>query len=114
MERKIVRKIEEQVTRELLLTANDAGWGCIGYDYGDGFEKDSDYESIVSMCLNVDEIHLVFLSPDKNKKAAVFLVYGNDGWDLINDYTITEGFEQLVMEKINDYCENIDQHLFTA
>lgn len=114
MEHKIIRKIEEQVTRQLLLTANDAGWPCIGYDYGEGFEKDSGYESIVDMCLNVDEITLVFLSPDKKKRAAVFLVYGNEGWDLISDNTIVEGFEELVMEKMTDYCENIEQHLFTA
>jgi hypothetical protein len=114
MEHKIIRKIEEQVTRQLLLTAKEAGWPCIGYDNGDGFEKDSDYESILDMCLNVDEITLVFLSPDKKKRAAVFLVYGNDGWDLISDNTIVEGFEELVMEKMTDYCENIEQHLFTA
>lgn len=114
MEYKIIRKIEEQVTRQLLLTANDAGWPCVGYDYKGGFEKDSEYESILDMCLNVDEITLVFLSPDKKKLAVVFLVYGNEGWDLISDNTIVEGFEQLVMEKMSDYCENIEQHLFTA
>ena len=37
MNSKIIRKIEEQVLRELLLTANDAGWPCIGFDDGDGF-----------------------------------------------------------------------------
>ena len=114
MEHKIIRKIEEQVTRKLLLTAKEAGWPCIGYDNGEGFEKDSDYESILDMCFNVDEITLVFLSPDKKKRAAVFLVYGNEGWDLISDNTIVEGFEELVMEKMSDYCENIEQHLFTA
>ena len=114
MEHKIIRKIEEQVTRQLLLTAKEAGWPCIGYDYGEGFEKDSDYESILDMCFNVDEITLVFLSPDKKKRAAVFLVYGNEGWDLISDNTIVDGFEELVMEKMSDYCENIEQHLFTA
>ena len=114
MEHRIIRKIEEQVTRKLLSTANDAGWPCVGYDYGDGFEGDSDYESIVSMCLNLDDVHLVFESPDKSKRSWARLVYGNDGWDLICDSSCTPGFEQSVMEKMNEYCENIDQHLFTA
>lgn len=105
-------KIEEQITRELLLTANDAGWGCIGYDYGDGFESDTDYESIVSMCLNVDDLYLIFASPDKTKKAWVRLVYGNDGYDLVSDYTCTSGFEQLVMDKVNAYTEKIEERFF--
>ena len=112
MNRAIFRKIEEQITRELLLTANNAGWPCVGYNYGDGFQSDTDYESIVSMCLNVDEICLSFQSPDHKKMAAVFLVYGNSGWDLISDNTITEGFEELVMQKMTSYTENISDHLF--
>lgn len=112
MNRKIIRKIEEQITRELLLTSNDAGWNCIGYDYGDGFESNTDYESIVSMCLNVDDLYLIFQSPDKTKKAWARLVYGNDGFDLINDYTCTPGFEQLVMDKMTEYTENIENKMF--
>lgn len=114
MEHRIIRRIEQQVTRKLLETATAAGWPCIGYDYGDGFQKDNDPASIFDMCMNVDEISLVFLSPNQKKRAAVFLIYGNDGWDLIADNTIVDGFEQSVMEKMTDYCENIDQNLFTA
>ena len=112
MNSKIIRKIEEQITRELLLTANDKGWSCIGYDYGDGFMKDTDYENIVDTCLNVDDLYLVFLSPDQSRKAWVRLVYGNDGYDLINDYSLTEGFEDSVMKHMDEYSENIETRMF--
>lgn len=108
----IIRKIEEQITRQLLLTANDAGWPCIGFDDGDGFEKESNYEELVSHCMNLDEITLFFHSPQKDRTAWVYLVYGNDGYDLICDNEIVDGFEQLVMEKMTEYTENIEQHLF--
>lgn len=112
MKQEIIRKIEEQITRELLLTANDAGWPCIGYDYGDGFKSDTSYESTLSLCLDVDDVYLIFASPDKSKRAWARLVYGNDGWDLINDYSCTPGFEKLVMDKLNEYCEKIEEKLF--
>lgn len=102
---KVIRKIEEQVTRELLLTANDAGWPCIGFDCGDGFEHCTDYEEAVSMCLNVDDLYLVF--SNGQRKAWARLVYGNDGWDLICDYSCVPGFEQSVMDKMTKYCEDI-------
>lgn len=112
MNHAIIRKIEEQITRELLLTANDAGWPCVGYDYGDGFESDTDYESTVDMCMNLDDVNLVFESPNKTKRAWVRLVYGNDGDDLICDYSLTEGFEDAVMNRMNEYCENITEKMF--
>lgn len=112
MNHAIIRKIEEQITRELLLTANGAGWPCVGYDYGDGFESDTDYESIVDMCMNLDDVHLVFESPNKAKRAWVRLVYGNDGDDLINDYSLTEGFEDAVMNRMNEYTETIAERMF--
>lgn len=113
MNGKITRKIEEQITRKLIRTAAANGWPCIGYDYGDGFQRDTDHESIVSMCLNVDDLYLIFASPDKPRRSWVRLVYGNDGWDLINDYSLTPGFEESVMNPMNEYTENIEKHLFT-
>jgi hypothetical protein len=112
MNDKITRKIEERITRELLLTANDKGWGCVGFDYGDGFTRETQYEELVDTCLNVDDIFLVFQSPDQNRRAWVRLVFGNDGWDLINDYSMTEGFEESVMQHMDDFVETIEQKMF--
>lgn len=112
MNHAIIRKIEEQITRELLLTANDAGWPCVGYDYGDGFQSDTDYESTVAMCMDLDDVYLVFESPNKTKRAWVRLVYGNSGDDLICDNSITEGFEEAVMNYMTEYCENIAERMF--
>jgi hypothetical protein len=114
MNSKIIRKIEEQVTRKLLLTANDAGWLCTGYDFGDGLIKCSEYETIVTNCMNSDEMYLIFQSPNHKQRAWVYLVYGNDGWDLINNWSTPEGFDEEVMNKVSNYCENIDQYLFKA
>jgi hypothetical protein len=113
MNSKIIRKIEEQVLRELLLTANDAGWPCIGFDDGDGFERETFYEELVSHCLNLDEVTLFFSSPKEDRCAWVYLVFGNDGHDLICNNEIVDGFEQLVMDKMTDYCENIADKLFS-
>lgn len=113
MNQEIIRKIEKQITRELLLRANDSGWPCIGFDSGDGFECCTEYEKIVSECMNLDEVYLIFMSPDQKKKAWVFLVYGNDGWDLICNNSIVDGFEEMVMEYMSEYCDNLSDKMFS-
>lgn len=110
---KIIRKIEERITRELLLTANDYGWPCIGYDYGDGFKKETDYEKIVSECMSVEDVLLIFSQGEGQVRAWVRLIYGNEGWDLINDYSLTKGFEELVMQKMDSYTSKIEEKLFS-
>jgi hypothetical protein len=110
MDRKISRKIEEQITRQLISTAAANGWPCIGYDYGSGLKKETDPEELFSMCMNVDEIYLIFESSE-GRRAFAWLIYGN-GRYMISDYSLPPGFEESVMTPMNEYTENIDKHLF--
>jgi len=113
MNRTVSRKIEEHLTEHLLKTAREAGWPCIGYDYTDGFMEASDDSSTLKTCLNTDEIVLFFRSTENGKEAWASLIYGNGCVDPISDYLCVSGFEQLVMDKMGSYAENITEKMFS-
>ena len=39
----------------------------------------------------------------------VYLVFGNDGWDVICDYHLAEGFEEEVMNAVDEYARTFEE-----
>ncbi len=80
----IETRIAQQCIRDLL----DAGYTI---DIHDGeaiaLRRSTDPEAILAAMMSVDEEHLIARTPDGKKVGSVFFVYGNDGWDAINDYS---------------------------
>jgi hypothetical protein len=59
---------------------------------------------LVSACLGVDDCRVYLMNADgKTANGWVYLVYGNDGWDLISDYTTN--LEDM-LAPINTYCDS--------
>jgi len=82
------QRIERQIARKFLRIALAAGYAISLDNGGDDFEfKDStDFKFIVGEMFATDEERL-YLSKDGKRCGWVYFVYGNDGYDVICDYT---------------------------
>lgn len=87
IERRIVRKVAEGLIA--------AGY-AVTVDYGmdePGIAESTNIKAIMAEVMACDEEWLVAMKADESgqmKRAGmVFLVYGNDGWDVINDYSVS-------------------------
>jgi hypothetical protein len=90
------RELEEQIVRRTVRALLDAGY-VLSVDDGDAYnlpvEKSTDFEEVLEAMMNVD---IDGLYADKDgKREWIRFVYGNDGWDVIQDYTI--GLEALLV-----------------
>lgn len=83
------QRIERQIARKFLRIALAAGYAISLDNGGDDCEfKDSkDFKFIVGEMFATDEERL-YLSKDGKSCGWVFFVYGNDGYDVICDYTM--------------------------
>lgn len=99
VERAIVRRL----VRELL-----AQGYAITVDYGDvddtsGVTRSTDEKKIIDAVQACDEEWLQVYKNDRNY-ATIFLVYGNDGWDVISDYSVKL---QDAIVKTNKFADDI-------
>src|SRR5262245_52524556 len=89
---RLIRQLEERIARTLIKDLIHGGW-FISVDNGEDQEivGSQDLEAIIEvMCLtDVDRI-LVCKSSDNAKmiNGWICLVYGNDGYDVVSDYTV--------------------------
>jgi hypothetical protein len=94
LERKIVRKIAQAMLA--------AGYS-VSVDNGEErFEPSRKLSEILDRCFSVDEEHLIAYRADGSRVGFVFLVYGNSGFDVVNDYSMA--LEEL-MDPINEYAD---------
>lgn len=69
-------------------------------------ENSTDKEEIIESLFAVDEAFL--LTVDHNGKGGwVFLVFGNDGYDVIADHTM--GFVSDVVDSLDDFVSEIEE-----
>lgn len=55
-------------------------------------------------CWAVDDCHLFVRDGNGNRKGWVRFVYGNDGWDVMNDYTTNL---EDVLKEVNAYADSL-------
>lgn len=77
-------RMELQIVDKLLELAKAAGYAMKIIQYEEEGEKTP--EDVKDALFNLDEAHLEFYK-DGKRVGWVFLVFGNDGFDLISDYT---------------------------
>lgn len=101
---RIRRLIELGVVRKLVSHAISEGHTITVYDGEECPVKRSvDVELIIEHAFSVEECQLrVFSGPDMY--GVVYLVYGNDGWDVICNYHVS--LEDL-LGPVNDYAEQL-------
>ena len=90
--------MRQRVEREIAASAVDAliraGY-AISVDNGDNsegkyeIEKSRDRAAIASSMFQTDEEYVIAVDKHTGKlQGYIFFVYGNDGWDVISDYTV--------------------------
>lgn len=109
VERKIVRKfVQDALAKGLRLSVSLAR----GYDIEDMLLGSRNEAKIMDEAFAGDECHIFVQSPDGPlvekgvvlSKGWVYLVMGNDGWDVISDYTTNlEDLLNGAMEISNQY-----------
>lgn len=83
-----IESMEREIIKALVGEAFKQGFTKIIIDNG-GDERIycSDIEEVMASIRQTDEEHMFFAHPDVAKMPCVFLVYGNDGYDVIADHS---------------------------
>jgi hypothetical protein len=97
-------ELEKRIARKVVRALLAAGYEITVNNGGDDDEipYSSDFAQIIGAMFATDEECLRTCKDDHY--SFVRFVYGNDGWDVVNDYGTSL---QDVMEPINEYCEKI-------
>lgn len=115
---KVIRELEERIVRKLVQDALSTGHRISvssdgGYDIDDMLLGATQEDHIVNEVFASDACHVFFhqdgepLLTEDGKVSCngwAYLVFGNEGWDVVNDYTT--GIENLMagaMEIANQY-----------
>jgi hypothetical protein len=86
----IIESMERQIVEALVNEAFKRGFTKIIIDNGGDDEEQitcTDTKEVMASIRQTDEEHLFFVHPDVAKMPCVYLVYGNDGYDVIADHS---------------------------
>ena len=81
--------LERRIVRSIVKNALAAGWTIAIDNGGDTYEYEGTNRArILESIMLTDDEHLYFFKPGEVRPFGwVYFVYGNDGWDVLNDYT---------------------------
>lgn len=103
--------IEMALVRHMVTALVGAGYAITVDDGGDVGDEPVKFETrveeIVDACFGVDECRLYLYKKGHTRSVGwIFLVFGNDGWDAISDYTVN--LEE-VLASTNAYADELSQ-----
>ena len=83
------QQIERQIIERIVKDALDAGFQITVDDGGEepSGRRSTDQAAIMAAVMLTDEDFLYYSKPGEPLQGWVRLIYGNDGWDVVNDYT---------------------------
>lgn len=103
--------LELRIVRRIVKDALAAGYTVSVYDGEETtVKKSSKLGEIIKAVRTTDEDYLVFRTADGTYVGKVFLVYGNEPYEVINDYSANEATEALLAganalaNKIEELC----------
>jgi hypothetical protein len=101
----IRESVERRVIRAAVQGLLAAGYEVSVYDEEDESERAAKLNATMQKIMTTDEDYLFVYRPGATEKTGwVRLVYGNDGWNVINDYT-TNLEEEL--KKANEVADKL-------
>lgn len=100
--------IEGRIVSRLVNTGLEKGYQV---DVNDGEEwvvtRSTSAREIIEACFSTDEDRIRFRTPDGTRNAVFYLVYGNDGFDVISDYTDNETAAG-IMAEVDPYVRKLE------
>lgn len=105
----IRKDVELRIIKRLLTDALSMGYNVSHYD-GEGYtlERSTDLNALMKQLHATDEENLIIRSRSGQKIGSVFLVYGNDGHDVIADYTDTDPMAK-ILEGANNLADRLSR-----
>lgn len=114
-------KIEKRIVRKLIRVMKANGWDAYAVNDGEEFHRVRGEKKICEHAFGVDECSIYFENKaltyvgDDGKTDCVghhvYLVFGNDGWDVIADYSYgtaeRDTFNKVMEEQMNPYTDAI-------
>ena len=103
------QKIERRIVRCVVNDALHLGYVLSVDDGGDEYAitESTDAKAVMAALMNTDEDYLILRHPE-GRSGWVRFVYGNDGWDVICDYSGAEHIER-VLEGANALAEALSE-----
>ena len=95
--------VERRIVRALVTHALKEGYELSVHDGEEEHPWTRDYDAVIDAIMNTDEDTLRLRKDGKN--SFVFFVYGNSGWDVICDYSVS--LEE-VIRPILDMAERLE------
>jgi len=83
------QKMERQIARKVVTSGIAAGYQLSVFDGGEvTVARSTTVSEVMAGLFTTDDDRLLFFRPGEAQPCGwVWLVYGNDGWDVVNDYT---------------------------
>jgi hypothetical protein len=82
------QEIERQIAQKVIADALAAGYALDVFDSEEyAIEKSTDADAILEAMFTTDDDRL-FFHKDGKRVGWVWFIYGENGWDVINDYTV--------------------------
>jgi hypothetical protein len=108
-------KIERDVVLHLIRTMEKHGWHAGKVWNGEEDVVCTTEEEVISAAFAVDECSIYFYNTKSMRAHSAFLVFGNDGWDVICDYSYSvddrDNFKSIMENEVNPYCGAIADKL---
>ena len=85
-----IESMEREIVKALVTEAFKRGFTKVIIDNGGGFVERItcfNLEEVMASIRQTDEEHMFFDHPSDARKPCVYLVYGNDGYDVIADHS---------------------------
>jgi hypothetical protein len=103
-------KMERAICSALVKAALERGLVCSVYDGGAWpVKKSAKYSEIMNALFTTDSDVLQLRNAEGVSMGRFDLIYGNDGYDVVADYTVTETTESLWQEVINPLSEKLER-----
>ena len=82
------QEVERQIATRVIADALTAGYSIDVFD-SDEFtlENSTDADAIINAMFTTDEDHL-YLRKNGERVGWIYFIYGENGWDVINNYTV--------------------------
>lgn len=102
-------RIEGKIVGEVVREGLKRGWTVSVYDSEEWtLKRSTDRLAIMDALFTTDMDTIRFRNAAGENMGFVFFVYGNDGYDVINDYGADVPVEQMMEEVINPLCDRLE------
>ncbi len=102
-----MNRVESMIVDKLFAQCRKRGWEFVGAHDGDERHPGITQGEATTLLHNLDEGWLTFTKGTRG--VVVYLVFGNDGWDVICDYHLAKGFEEEVMNAVDEYARTFEE-----